>query len=240
MSRQVEKATTVKYMYMFPFMLGLLGLLGAAVISSESSYIRLEPSQTTVMKGDRFQIDIYASAHVPVNAIDIDIDFSPEMVEIIAVDKAQSVLTVWTQEPLIANSTITMGGGTFRRGFIGEHLVATIKAEAKQNGATEFLVRDAELLAGDGKGTPVKVAGVGEESKTSFYFYDQNEDPTQISAKLGININADIDGDGKVTLRDISAFMAAWHSQTTKYDFNSDGKMNFVDFSIILAKSFFN
>lgn len=237
-SRQKKRAATVRYM--FPLILGFLAIMGASVINSGGSFIRLEPSQTTVLIGERFSIDIYASAHVPVNAIDLTIDFSPEMVEILSIDKAQSVLTIWTKEPTVENNSIILGGGTFRRGFVGEHLVATIKAEAKQNGLTEFLVSDAELLAGDGKGTPVTVTGVGDKSKTSFYIYDQNEDPSQISAKLNLVINADIDGDGKVTLRDISSFMAAWHSKSTTYDFNSDGNMNFIDFSIILAKSFFN
>jgi hypothetical protein len=223
---------------MFPLVLGFVAILGASVISSEGSYIRLQPSQTAVMNGERFSIDIYASAHVPVNAIDIKVDFSPEMVEIISVDKALSVLNIWTQEPKVENNTIILGGGTFRRGFVGEHLVATIKAKAKFSGMTEFLVSDAQLLAGDGKGTPVAVSGTGEESKTSFYIYDQDEDPASISANLGISINADIDGDGKVNLRDISSFMSAWHNETKTYDFNADGRMNFIDFSIILAKSF--
>lgn len=226
--------------FMFPLLVGFVAILSASVIGSEDSYIRLEPSATAVMQGDRFSIDIYASAHVPVNALDIEIDYAEDKVTVLSVDKAQSVITIWTQEPTIANGKVTLGGGTFRRGFVGEHLVATIKAEAKYTGQTEFLVTDAQLLAGDGQGTPVAVSGVGNDSKTSFYIYDQNEDPAEISAKLGININADIDGDGKVTLRDISSFMAAWHAKTTTYDFNSDGRMNFVDFSIILAKSFFN
>lgn len=233
----VQDGLTVKYM--FPLVLGVFAILSASVVSTDKSYIRLEPSQTAVMEGERFSIDIYASAHVPVNAIDITIDFSPDKVGIVSVDKAQSVLTVWTQEPIVEGATITLGGGTFRRGFVGEHLIATIKAEAKVSGNTEFFIREAKLLAGDGKGTPVAVSGTGNASKQSFYIYDQDEDPSAISANLGVNITADIDGDGKVTLRDISAFMVAWNNKTQVHDFNSDGKMNFIDFSIILAKSFF-
>jgi hypothetical protein len=230
-------APTVKRM--FPLVMGLLAFLGAAVVGSESSYIKLVPSSTTVLAGERFSIDIYASAHVPVNALDLTISYLPEAVEVISVDKAQSVLTIWTKEPTITADTITLSGGTFRRGFIGEHLVATIKVQAKFSGNTEFLVSQAELLAGDGLGTPVKVTGTGDASKQTFYIYDENEDPAKISANLGITISADIDGDGKVTLRDVSSFMASWSNKDKTYDFNKDGKMNFVDFSIILAKSFF-
>lgn len=232
-----RRERTVKYM--FPLVLGLVGFLGAASISSNASYIKLVPSTSTVLSGERFSIDVYANAHVPVNAIDITIEYLPEAVNVVSVDKAQSVLTIWTKEPEIKSNTISLSGGTFRKGFIGEHLIATIKVEAKNSGSTEFFVKTAELLAGDGKGTPVKVANAGEESKQTFVIYNQNEDPAKIKADIGLAITADIDGDGEVTLKDVSSFMFSWQQKDVNYDFNKDGKMNFVDFSIILAKSFF-
>ncbi len=235
-----SRTTAGTVQYMFPLFIGLAAILGASLISSEQSYIKLVPSKTAVMNGENFTVEIYASAHVPVNALDIKINFSSDMVEVLSVDKGQSVLTIWTEEPKITNSMISIAGGTFRRGFVGEHLVATIKAKAKFTGMTEFLVTDAKLLEGDGKGTPVTVAGIGETTKTSFYIYDQNDSPDEISANLGIKINPDIDGDGNVTLRDISSFMGAWGGAGSVYDFNSDGRMNFIDFSIILARSFTN
>jgi len=239
LTRHAKRAMTVKYM--FPLVFGIAALLGAAVINtSESSYIKLTPSDSLVQNGKTFSIEVYANAHVPVNAIDLEIAFSPNDVEIISVDKGQSVLTIWKEDPIITKNTIKISGGTFRRGFMGEHLVATIKAKAKYNGETEFLVNNAQLLAGDGQGTEVAVSDVDTNSRTSFYIYDQNQDPDRISAEITVRINEDINGDGKITLADISAFLSAWHNKSTTYDFNNDKKMNFVDFSIILAKSFFN
>jgi hypothetical protein len=237
-SHSNTKRTNVRFM--FPLFLGTLAILGASVISADKSYVKLVPSQTNVLAGDRFNIQIYASAHVPVNALDITIDFIPGAIEIIGVDKEQSVLTIWTQEPTITSDSIKLSGGTFQKGFVGEHLIATIKAKANTAGQTDFIVSDASLLAGDGKGTPVAVKNIGSDSKTTFFIYDQDADPSELKAKLGVVINTDINGDGKVTLTDISAFMASWRTEETTYDFNSDGKMNFVDFSIILAKSFLN
>ena len=54
-----------------------------------------------------------------------------------------------------------------------------------------------------------------------------------------IKIISDIDGDGTVTLKDVSIFMAAWRNQDVIFDFNGDGKMTFRDFGIILSDSFF-
>jgi len=53
-------------------------------------------------------------------------------------------------------------------------------------------------------------------------------------------VNPDLDNDGKVTLKDVSIFMSNWHSKAVIYDFNGDGRMNFIDFSIILARAFFS
>jgi len=238
-SRQAKRAVTVRYM--FPLVFGIAALLGAAAITGgETSYIKLTPSESIVLIDEPFSIAIYAYAHVPVNAIDLEITFSSTDVEIIGVDKGQSVLTLWKEDPIIDKNSIKISGGTFRRGFIGEHLVATIKAKAKFNGETEFLVQNAQLLAGDGQGSEVSISESDSLSRTSFYIYDQSEDPEKILAEVAIRINEDINGDGRITLADISAFLAAWHSKSTTYDFNGDKKMNFIDFSIILAKSFFN
>lgn len=225
---------------MFPVIFSILALLGASSISSiDSSYIKLSPAKEVVMEGEQFAIEIFAYAHVPVNALDITLEFDPTSIEVLSVDKGQSVLTIWTEEPTVENNKITLGGGTYRRGFLGEHLIATIKAKAKSDGQTTLIVKDANLLAGDGSGTPVTLAKNTKDAVKSFIIYNQNEDPSKLTANLGVGISADIDGDGVVTLKDISSFMAAWYNGDKRYDFNNDTKMNFIDFSIILARSFF-
>ncbi|MEK7462632.1 MAG: dockerin type I domain-containing protein [Patescibacteria group bacterium] len=225
---------------MFSFA-SLAFLLGAALITStEASYIKLSASKTVLVAGERFSIDVYAYAHVPVNAVDITLKFEETAVDVISVDKGQSVLTIWTQEPIVKNGEVILRGGTYRKGFLGEHKIATIELEAKQSGESEMIADNVVLLAGDGKGTPVSVAE-SNDSSLSVYIYDENEDPENIAVNVTINILTDIDGDGYVGIRDISAFMGAWSSNTTSkiYDFNGDGKMSFRDFSIILADAFF-
>jgi hypothetical protein len=234
----VESKASVRLM--FSTMLGLVAFMAASLVTSDGSYIKLVANSDLVLKGERFSIEIYAYATEPVNALDLTINYDKSVMKVISVDKAQSVLTIWTEEPKITDTQITLGGGTFRRGFVGEHLVAVIKAEAMTTGRAEVLVESARLLAGDGLGTPVKLAANTANDKVSFIVYDTDQSPDQIRAELGLAVTADIDGDGKVTLRDISSFMAAWHNKTATYDFNNDGRMNFVDFSIILAKSFLN
>lgn len=233
-----KSTRTVRFLFSTVFAAAVF--LGAAVISSTSdvSYVRLEASSATIESGQRFSIDVYAYAHVPVNAIDITLHFDPEAVTVLSVDRGQSVLTIWTKEPVVKNGTVSLSGGTFRKGFIKEHKIVTIDLVAKETGPSTFSVSDVMLLAGDGAGSPVSTA-VNEKSSVSLYVYDENTSPENIGVNVKIKVVSDIDGDGKVTLTDISAFMAAWHNKNVLYDFNNDGKMSFRDFSIILANYIF-
>ncbi len=234
-SLRFKKGRTVKTMFS---LLSLALLLGAAAISgSDVSYIRLQTDATTVKAGERFSIDVYAYASVPVNAVDVTLIFERDKVDVLSIDKGQSVLTIWTKDPVVEGDKVLISGGTFRKGFIGEHKIATVKLQAKQAGQSQFSTADVLLLAGDGKGTPVKTAKA-DDSSLSFYVYDEKTDPSKIAVTVAIDILTDIDGDGKVSLKDVSSFMGAWTKSTHIYDFNGDGKMSFKDFSIILADAF--
>jgi len=218
---------------------GLAALGASAITGVSGSYIKLVPSAQQLAAGENFSIDIYAVATVPVNALDISIRFDPEAIAITSVDQGQSVITLWTTEPKVQGDTIVMGGGTYRRGFVGEHFIATIKARTLKAGQTEFTIKGGTLLAGDGSGTPIALSKNKMNERQSIIIYNQGEDPARIVAEVSVGINADIDGDGEVSLRDVSIFMSAWYDGQKQYDFNSDGRMNFIDFSIILARSFF-
>ncbi len=236
-SIRFRKNATVRTMFSFSI-LGALLLLGASVITSkEASYIKLTADKSVVQAGDRIALDVYAFAHVPVNAVDITLRFESDAVDVIGVDRGQSVLTIWTEDPIIESDKVTLRGGTFKKGFIGEHKVATINLKAKQSGQSEFVASNVTLLAGDGRGTPVTVSE-SNDSTLSVMIYDENASPEDIGVDVAVSIVTDIDGDGKVSLKDVSSFMGAWTSKNRLYDFNGDGKMSFRDFSIILADVF--
>ena len=233
------KGTRGTVRYMFSGVFSLAVLLGAAAITAtDVSYVRLEATKTTIEAGEQFSLDVYAFAHVPVNAIDITLNFDKDAVEVLGVDKGQSVITIWTEEPIIEDDKVILRGGTYRKGFVNEHIIATINLKAKKTGPSSVAAADVMLLAGDGKGTTVAVAE-STDSSVNLYIYDENTDPGSIGVEVDVEIVSDIDGDGKVTLKDVSIFMSAWHDKSKIFDFNGDGRMTFRDFSIILADSFF-
>ncbi len=235
-----RRSMTVRYA--FPMVAILAAMLGlGAVTTTQQSSIRLESSAGTVNDGGPFSVSVYVAAHVAVNAVDIEVTIPPN-VEVVGIDRGESVITLWTVEPTVEGNKVILRGGTFRKGFIGEHLIATINAEARDSGLAEFKVTDALLLAGDGEGSTVPF----DETTSGARLYVANEDgtftdevPVGVDGAVATIVITDIDGDGQVSLGDVSRFMVAWSSRTVLYDFNNDQRMNFKDFSIILSDVFF-
>ncbi len=229
-----NKSRTVRFA--FPLAFVAASLLGAAALLHEGkSYIRVESSTQSVTAGQTFEIKVFAGAHVPVNAVDIAVSFPKNQIKINTIDTGESVITIWTQDPYVEGNKVIMRGGTFRKGFLGEHEIATINATAIESGKAEFSVADHMLLAGDGSGSEVAVSTAGNESVTLFV---SNTDGT-IGGNVEVSISTDINGDGDVGLDDVASFMSAWRDKDQFYDFNKDRKMNFTDFAIILSDSFF-
>ena len=222
--------------YAFPVIFTTLAIVGAALIlPTNASYVRLESNKKEMTAGEHFSVQVYVGAHTPVNAIDIELNYPKDQIKIDSIDTGGSVITIWTQEPYVENNSVIMRGGTFRKGFLGEHLIATVEATALKSGRAELKTNDIQMLAGDGTGNEVKVANSNAESIVIVV----NNDDGAVTADASINISTDIDGDGKVTMNDILAFMTAWSSRQVVYDFNRDNKMNFRDFGIILSDSFY-
>jgi len=228
--------------YAFPMLAIVAAILGASAVStSQQSALRLEAVPSTVAAGDPFSVYVYVSAHVPVNAVDIKV-LVPKNVKVMGIDTGESVITLWAKEPYVLGNNVILSGGTFRKGFVGEHLIATINAEAVESGIGEFTIHEAALLAGDGSGNKVSI----DEAVVGAKLYIANADgtfaaPEDVATKMAIAmvVITDIDGDGNVSLTDISRFMAAWSTRTLVYDFDNDGHMTFRDFGIILSDVFF-
>jgi len=207
----------------------------AAVISEDSSFMSIETSPSTVKKDETFMMTVRVTAHTPVNAVDITLAYPESQMVVDGIDTGTSVITLWTEQPYAKNGEIHLTGGVFQRGFLGEHVIARIKAHATESGLAHVTTNGVTLVAGDGKGTEIAIRDTGT-SETRINV--TNEDGS-LEGTASVSIITDIDGDGKVTLTDISAFMGAWFTRAKVFDFNGDGRMTFSDFSILLSDAFF-
>jgi hypothetical protein len=225
---------TVRYAFPIVALTALFAGL-AAVTTHDASYISFTTSQSSVREGETFTIEVKANAHVPVNAVDIVVDYPENQMKIQGIDTGTSVITLWTEDPYARGGKVYLRGGVFQKGFLGEHTIARIRAEATATGLAYVNLDSAALVAGDGKGTTVTVEKV---SDTQTRIYVTAVDGS-LEGAASIDIVTDLDGNGSVDLSDISAFMGAWFSKGKTFDFNGDGRMTFKDFSILLADSFF-
>ena len=241
--RKSRRVTTVRHM--FPLIALALGILGASSFSANgTSYVTLKPIPSYVKAGGTVSISVDAVAATAVNAIDIQIAYPTDTLKIKQIDTGESVITLWTEEPKVEGNKVILRGGVYRKGFIGEHHIATIVAEALKDGSAEILVKDSTFLAGDGTGASVRVTKndadravvtVGEGTQVA---NSGKGEGGKLSANVAVEIVTDIDGNGTVDFGDIQAFMSAWRNGNKTFDFNSDGRMTFRDFAIILSDSF--
>ena len=230
---QQKRSRTVRFMY--PAFISMIALLGAnAITSLQTSTVWLEPSKNTFQVGELVAVDVISYAHVPVNAVDISVLYDASTLSVSGVDIGESVLTVWTEEPIVSDSKVVLRGGTFKRGFQEEHKIATINFKAKTSGLHEVSIGPVTLLAGDGRATEIPAAFTAA-SDIQLYAQDGNTPSDDIKVQITNTTTSDLNGDGKVTLTDVSMFMSAWTNRNRIYDFNDDAKMSFRDFSILLA-----
>jgi hypothetical protein len=217
------------WMFVFALAIGV-----ASVVSSSKSSIILETSDIENVADKSFTIAVYAVATTPVNAVSLSIGFPEDKIEVLGIDRGESVITLWTSDPRVENGAVILEGGTYRKGFVGKHLIATIRAKAKTTGEIVFSTKEASLLAGDGRGTAIN-AKIGEDSSLRLKI---GEATGTLEGEAVVLLVSDVNTDGKVTLDDISIFMVEWVKQNNRYDFNNDGAMTFRDFSILLANYF--
>lgn len=230
-----RKFKTVTYAFPLVFVTVLFAGL-AAVITGNQSYVSITSDSKVVARDQEFFITVKVTAHVPVNAVDLVIAYPESKMIVDSIDTGTSVITLWTEEPYAKNGNIYLRGGTFRKGFVGEHTIARIRVHATEAGEARLSLKSTELIAGDGQGTEVQ-ASKADENNTVVFVYGEDG---LISGEVEITFVTDIDGNGSIDLADISAFMAAWFIKDKIYDFDGDGRMTFRDFSILLADSFFN
>jgi hypothetical protein len=229
-----KQYTTIKYAFPVVVLATLFASL-ASVISENSSYITIATSETSVTRDQEFFVNVSVTAHVAVNAVDLVLTYPQDTIEVLGIDTGTSVITLWTEQPYFKDGKIYLRGGTFRKGFIGEHTLARVKVRAIEAGNARIFVSKSALVAGDGKGTEIPVEE--GDGKNEVKIAVMGEDGV-LQGEATISLITDTDGDGKVDLKDVSTFMAAWFTKAKTYDFDGDGRMTFKDFSILLADSF--
>lgn len=147
-------------LYLRAYFLALLATFFLLPAISSAATLGLSPANTTVNTGTLFtETVVVTSADQAMNAISGTISFPTDLVQVVSVSKAGSILSLWVQDPAFSNvdGTISWSGVVPNPGFIGSRgQVLSIQFRARKAGtATVAIAPFSEVLANDGNGTNI-------------------------------------------------------------------------------------
>ena len=129
-------------------------------IASAAS-LDISPSNITTNVGGTVTETVFvSSADQAMNAVSGTISFPADLVQVVSISKANSVLSLWVQDPTFSNTdgTISFSGVVPNPGYIGSYgEIFSIKFRGKHSGTANVIFKPSlsEVLANDGNGTDI-------------------------------------------------------------------------------------
>lgn len=158
------KPIDIKLLVVFSFTLVFIGGLPLAAQAAGAS-LYFSPSSGVYTTGEDFSVSVKVnSGEQAINAVEGNLFFDINALEIKSVSKSGTILTMWTQEPVFSNASGTMsfGGGIPNPGFTGSSgTIVTVTFRAKITGSGTVNFTSGAILANDGKGTNILASMVG-------------------------------------------------------------------------------
>ncbi len=120
--------------------------------------LSVSTSVATVAPGDTFIADVRLDSEKQVvNAVQTRIQYDPQALTLISVSKADSALTLWTQDPVVdaVRGTVTFSGGIPNGSYILNARLLTLTFQAARVGSTAILLNEnlSGVYLNDGLGT---------------------------------------------------------------------------------------
>jgi hypothetical protein len=224
--RHLIKKHKRKIIYTTP-VLFFLFLTYTAVISPTKDPVTdlfLTSSSTRGTVGYSFSVDVTADTDTPINAVEASLSFPPEDLEVTSIDQTNSIIDLWVHQPSFLNDigTITVDGGILRTGgFVKTGKLFTVNFLTKKAGTAKITADKVSFALADGKGTLAtpKITELSYEIAAPEIKPVQSPDMNKsgsvniIDAGLWVmdlfkpgNIRADLNGDGKINLKDLYFF----------------------------------
>lgn len=126
---------------------------------AEAASLYFSPSSGSYVVDQTFSIAIYVSSdNQSINAIESEINFPADKLEVESLSKNNSILNFWVEQPFFSNNEgkIKFSGVALNPGFIGNAgKVLTLNFKVKSSGIANLKFNSAAVLANDGLGTNV-------------------------------------------------------------------------------------
>ena len=181
-------------------------------------------TQAFVQVGDTALVSLRFQTNTPINALGGVVAFSPGVIEVDSLDRTNSMIDLWSEEPSYANQdgTIQFSGGMVddksSAPSRGDIFTFSVRMIGVGTGAIEM--KNAELLASNGEGTNV----ASGQNTLTFYI-----------RKKG-TASPDVNGDGVLSITDVNTlYLKTFRSYDEHYDLNGDRKINWTDVKTLIA-----
>ncbi len=131
-----------------------------SVSSVNAASLYFSPSSGNYHEGENFTISIKVETEVAINAVEGVFSFPTRYLEVIRLNKSNSIVNLWVQEPSFSNvgdfGNVSFEGVILNPGFIGSAgEIIDVVFLVKNKGAVELEFLRAAILANDGFGTNV-------------------------------------------------------------------------------------
>lgn len=124
----------------------------AATLGIDAGTVSLSPGETTTLRV------LMNTQGVAVNNAEAKLAFPNDIIEVISINKNNSVMTLWVEDPSFSNSAgiVTFNGGVPTPGYIGtQGQILSIAVRARKVGQAELIFSNSAIRANDGFGTNV-------------------------------------------------------------------------------------
>ncbi|HUC01601.1 MAG TPA: hypothetical protein VMA75_01720 [Candidatus Paceibacterota bacterium] len=135
--------------------------------AARAATLSFSPQAGTYFSGRSFSVSVIVSSpDQAMNAVQAEVSFPPDELQVLSVSEAGSIIDLWVQNPTFSNEdgTINFGGVAVNPGYQGSGgKIVTIQFEAKNPGTAALSFLSGSVLANDGKGTNI-LASMGRAS----------------------------------------------------------------------------
>jgi hypothetical protein len=221
----------------------VLFLLSTTLLMSDDDAVMFfTPNGSTVLLlRETVDVDVQITTKIPLNAVGATMTFPTDVLEIVGISKRKSFLDLWTEDTIIrseAGEVVFSGGTLAPGGLVGSGTVLTVTLRAKKVGDATLELHNTQALAGDGKGTAIRhVARSITFTIPEVAISAPSGGGSTLSAPTPTSASADLDADGKVTMRDASILLVHFlRPYDIKYDLDMNGSIGMSDLSIVLSK----
>lgn len=151
--------TKDKYRIFFKLFTFILPLFFLSFDITNAATLNLISSKSVLSPGEIATVKMIVNTEgISINTAEAKISFPNNLIEVLSVNKLDSFLSIWVEEPSISNTngTITFNGGIPTPGYSGNQgSVISFTIKAKKSGQAEFVLSDTAVRANDGFGTNV-------------------------------------------------------------------------------------